>query len=62
MSTRRPLGTGPTTTTPTTTDSMPRLLPVERMRHDADPTDDGRQELAERYGRRPLGRGTERTP
>ncbi|WP_125215308.1 hypothetical protein [Streptomyces griseofuscus] len=42
MTMRRPLGTGPSTTTrSTTTEAVPRLLPVERA------TDDEHQEHAD---------------
>lgn len=52
MSTRRPLGTGPTSTTRSTPTS-PRLLPVER----AELVDVEHQDVAERKGRRTLGPG-----
>ncbi|MFF9322988.1 hypothetical protein ACF1BP_37125 [Streptomyces sp. NPDC014735] len=54
-STRRPLGTGPATSTMTTTDAAhPRLLPVER----AELGDvDERLAVPERKGRRILGPG-----
>jgi hypothetical protein len=60
MSMRRPLGTGPTTSTRTTT--SPRLLPVERAELvDADEHQDleheHRQEPAAAKGRRPLAQG-----
>ncbi|MFF5977193.1 hypothetical protein ACFY7C_37475 [Streptomyces sp. NPDC012769] len=56
---RRPLGTGPTTSTRTTTTSTaPRLLPVERAEPSAleDAADDD-QEQAEPKRRRTLGTG-----
>lgn len=56
---RRPLGTGPTTTTRSTaTSSAPRLLPAERVEHEqllADVDED--QDVAVRKGRRILGQG-----
>lgn len=52
--TRRTLGTGPTTTTrSTTTDVALRLLPVER----AELVDIEHQDVVERKGRRTLGPG-----
>jgi len=58
MSTRRPLGTGPTTTTRSTPTS-PRLLPVERAERD-ELVDVEHQDVADRKGRRNLGPGTAR--
>nr|WSS73754.1 hypothetical protein OG491_36415 [Streptomyces sp. NBC_01175] len=54
---RRPLGTGPTTTTrSTTTTPVPRLLPAER----AELTDvDEHQDVLLQKGRRILGAGAE---
>ncbi|MFD8822084.1 hypothetical protein ACFV1C_06970 [Streptomyces sp. NPDC059605] len=61
--TRRQLGTGPSTTRSTpTTNSSPRLLPVERVQPAALLEDNEHQDVAERRGRRTLGRGIERTP
>ncbi|MEU8623215.1 hypothetical protein [Streptomyces sp. NPDC048623] len=57
--TRRPLGTGPTTSTRSTaTSTAPRLLPVERAELGALLDDVEHQEHAlEARGRRPLGHG-----
>ncbi|MEU0023542.1 hypothetical protein ABZ173_38595 [Streptomyces rochei] len=61
--TRRQLGTGPSTTRSTpTTNFSPRLLPIERVEPAALLDDDEHQDVAERKGRRTLGRGVERTP
>ncbi|MFE9927205.1 hypothetical protein ACFYQA_38575 [Streptomyces sp. NPDC005774] len=57
MSTRRPLGTGPTSTTRSTPTS-PRLLPVERGERD-ELVDVEHQDVAARKGRRILGAGHE---
>lgn len=54
MSTRRPLGTGPTTTTRSTPTS-PRLLPVERAERDE--LVDVEHQDVEPKGRRKLGPG-----
>jgi hypothetical protein len=56
---RRPLGTGPTTSTrTTTTDPALRLLPIERAERGALLGDvDEHQEHADAKGRRPLGTG-----
>ncbi|WP_189554828.1 hypothetical protein [Streptomyces lavendofoliae] len=60
--TRRRLGTGPSTTRSTEpTDFSPRLLPVERVEPAALLDDGEHQDVAERKGRRTLGRGVERT-
>ncbi|MGW2089710.1 hypothetical protein [Streptomyces sp. NPDC001880] len=57
---RRPLGTGPTTSTRTTTTTPgPRLLPAERAGHDELLGDvDERLAVPDRKGRRTLGPGT----
>ncbi|MEW2498196.1 hypothetical protein AB0942_32370 [Streptomyces nodosus] len=61
--TRRHLGTGPSTTkSAPTADTAPRLLPVERIEPAALLDDGERQDVAERKGRRPLGQGIEQTP
>jgi hypothetical protein len=61
--TRRQLGTGPSTTRSTpTTDVSPRLLPIERVEPSALLDDGEHQDVAEQKGRRALGRGIERTP
>ncbi|MFF7954163.1 hypothetical protein [Streptomyces griseorubiginosus] len=61
--TRRQLGTGPSTTRSTpTTDVSPRLLPVERVEPAALLDDGEHQDVAERKGRRTLGHGTASTP
>ncbi|WP_327187170.1 hypothetical protein [Streptomyces sp. NBC_01334] len=61
--TRRRLGTGPSTTTSTlTTDTGPRLLPAERVAPDVLPGDAEHQDLAGHKGRRSLGPGIETTP
>ncbi|WP_329405007.1 hypothetical protein [Streptomyces melanogenes] len=61
--TRRQLGTGPSTTRSTpTTNSSPRLLPIERVEPAVLLEDGEHQDVAERRGRRTLGRGIERTP
>ncbi|WP_157876710.1 hypothetical protein [Streptomyces graminilatus] len=57
--TRRPLGTGPTTSTSTMTTSAPRLLPAERAEL-ADVNE--HQDVAERKGRRTLGPGAGHLP
>ena len=59
MSTRRRLGTGPSTTTRSTptTDTAPRLLPAERVEPGALLGEVERQDLVERKGRRNLGPG-----
>ncbi|MFF8281070.1 hypothetical protein ACF05T_34325 [Streptomyces lateritius] len=57
--TRRPLGTGPTMSTRTTTTSL-RLLPVERVElveHDDQEHEHEHQERADANGRRRLGSG-----
>jgi hypothetical protein len=62
-STRRQLGTGPSTARSTEpTDFSPRLLPVERLEPAALLDDGEHQDVAERRGRRTLGPGIERTP
>ncbi|WUU86549.1 hypothetical protein OG790_34285 (plasmid) [Streptomyces cellulosae] len=61
--TRRQLGTGPSTARSTEPMTFsPRLLPVERVEPAALLDDIEHQDAAERKGRRALGRGTERTP
>ncbi|WP_371589948.1 hypothetical protein [Streptomyces virginiae] len=57
--TRRVLGTGPTTSTrPTTTTTAPRLLPVEKAEHDEHQADDiEHQAVPPLRGRRTLGTG-----
>ncbi|MEU8545317.1 hypothetical protein AB0C52_35840 [Streptomyces sp. NPDC048717] len=60
MSIRRPLGTGPTSsTTSTRTSSSPRLLPVERAEPGAVEHDQEHEHLDRpgRGGRRQLGTG-----
>ncbi|WP_433860268.1 hypothetical protein [Streptomyces kronopolitis] len=61
--TRRPLGTGPSTarSTPETT-AAPRLLPVERLEATRLLANPEHGDVAERRGRRTLGAGIERTP
>ena len=60
---RRPLGTGPSTTRSTTsTDTAPRLLPVERAEPDALLGEVEHQGVAARKGRRNLGPGIAVTP
>ncbi|MCL7370434.1 hypothetical protein [Streptomyces ardesiacus] len=61
--TRRQLGTGPSTSRSTEPVTFsPRLLPVERVEPAALLDDGEHQDVAERKGRRALGLGTERTP
>ena len=55
---RRQLGTGPSTTRSTpTTDTAPRLLPVERAEPGALLGEVEHQDVADRKGRRNLGPG-----
>jgi hypothetical protein len=54
---RRRLGTGPSTAGDTTTDTGPRLLPVERAAPDALLEEVERSDAAGRKGRRTLGTG-----
>jgi hypothetical protein len=64
MSTRRRLGTGPSTTarsTPTT-DPGPRLLPAERVEPGSLLGEVEHQEVADRKGRRNLGPGITTMP
>ncbi|MGW1186295.1 hypothetical protein ACWD7Y_32725 [Streptomyces drozdowiczii] len=63
--TRRPLGTGPTTTTRSTTTPSafaPRRLPVERAEPSSLLGDVEHQEVADRKGRRNLGPGVTPAP
>ncbi|MFE2972241.1 hypothetical protein ACFXKC_53585 [Streptomyces sp. NPDC059340] len=61
--TRRRLGTGPSTTTSTpTTDTSPRLLAAERFEPDALEEEAEHQDLTGRKGRRNLGTGIAATP
>jgi hypothetical protein len=64
MSTRRRLGTGPSTTTRSTptTDASPRLLPAERVEPGALLGEVEHQDVADRKGRRNLGPGITTTP
>jgi hypothetical protein len=56
MSTRRRLGTGPTSTRTTpTTDTAPRLLAAERVEPGPLLAEAGHRETADRTGRRVLG-------
>ena len=58
MSTRRRLGTGPSTTRSTpTTDTAPRLLPAERVEPGALLGEVEQPDVADRKGRRTLGPG-----
>jgi hypothetical protein len=60
---RRQLGTGPSTTRSTpTTDTAPRLLPVERAEPGALLGEVEHQDVAARKGRRNLGPGVVGTP
>lgn len=61
--TRRQLGTGPSTIRKTEpTNLSPRLLPAERIEPAALLDHGEHQDVAEREGRRILGPGIERTP
>lgn len=61
--TRRRLGTGPSTTSNTlTANTSPRLLPVERIGPAVLLDDDEHQDVAQPSGRRTLGLGTTGAP
>jgi len=63
MSTRRRLGMGPGTTRSTlSTDTAPRLMPVERAEPDALPGTVEQHNVVDRRGRRNLGPGGTSTP
>ncbi|MEU4732939.1 hypothetical protein [Streptomyces sp. NPDC023588] len=64
MSTRRPLGTGPTTSTRSTAVSAStRLLPVERIEHEhQDVSVDEQEPRLLLRGRRALGMGSASAP
>ncbi|MEU0373683.1 hypothetical protein ABZ070_26155 [Streptomyces sp. NPDC006283] len=59
---RRPLGTGPSTRSTSTTTAAPQLLPVERVEQTRLLGDPGHGDVVEQRGRRTLGGGIERTP